>query len=113
MSSPNEDKAIPPYRAPGDRTPIKGDAPVARKPFLRRRPPTVKPNPETVVAAPETAAPRFPEQQAPERPMTPHDLYLTYDYKGRLRTHTAYFAPPSTKPVKVIVGKKKKKEPAV
>ena len=45
------------------------------------------------VIDPLEEAPRFyPENP---RPKTGHDLYLTYDMNGKLRTHTVYRAPKS------------------
>jgi hypothetical protein len=98
----NESVATRGFRAPGDRRPPSADLPATKRVFLRRRPPTVKPAP----------MPEHIEERpffVPPRPPTSHDRYLTYDFKGRLITHTTYRAPPS-KPIVPIVGKKKKKD---
>lgn len=74
--------------------------PNAKKPVVRRRPAGMKP------AAPAANPPTFVETYP--RPETPHDRYLTYDSKGKLITHTMYYAPPSNKPVVLVFPKSKK-----
>lgn len=107
MSETPEDSK-PAYRPPGDRRPVNDELPLPKKTFVRRRPGGIKPGGNT--PSPDFDPQRFYSQE-PERRPTPHDLYLTYDLKGKLRTHTAYYAPPDLNPV-VRQGKKKKPEVA-
>ncbi len=91
MSSPKDEKPVPP------------------KVIVRRRPPGALPPPAP--APGEDPWDRFEPQDNYDdsRPKTGHDLYLTYDIKGKLRTHTVYHNPVDPKTIVPRPGKKKKK----
>lgn len=90
------------FRAPGDRRPPSADLPRVKKTFLRRRPGGLKPGGTPLDTPTEATAPEAWNRDAEEIPqrLTGHDLYLTYDANGKLRTHTVYHAPKDPNAVK-------------
>lgn len=92
MSSPNDEKPLP------------------TKVIVRRRPagaPPPAPAPNADVDPWDRFEPQ--DNYYDSRPKTGHDLYLTYDINGKLRTHTVYHNPVDPKTIVPRPGKKKKK----
>lgn len=80
------------------------------KVIVRKRDPSAPPPSPQVEPDPWDRFRPHDDRPFDDRPKTGHDLYLTYDIKGKLRTHTVYHSPVDPRTIAVRPGKKKKKE---